>query len=98
MYLYYYIFVKGRLCLYLLFICPYHTKMNKSLVPEWPCIIEVSYIYPPTLSMFLGLQQCGADGCGHRPCGGTCSTWTVYPTTASVEVSFYFLGLGVRRL
>jgi hypothetical protein len=31
-----------------LFICPYHTKMNKSLVPEWPCIIEVSYIYPPT--------------------------------------------------
>ena len=22
--------------------------MNKSLVPEWPCIIEVSYIYPPT--------------------------------------------------
>ena len=21
---------------------------NKSLVPEWPCIIEVSYIYPPT--------------------------------------------------
>jgi hypothetical protein len=23
---------------------PYHTE-NKSLVPEWPCIIEVSYIY-----------------------------------------------------
>jgi len=22
--------------------------MDKSLVPEWPCIIEVSYIYPPT--------------------------------------------------
>ncbi len=26
---------------------PYHTA-NKTLVPEWPCIIEVSYIYPPT--------------------------------------------------
>ena len=26
------------------YICPYHTKMNKSLVPEWPCIIEVSDI------------------------------------------------------
>jgi hypothetical protein len=26
---------------------PYHTE-NKSLVLEWPCIIEVSYIYPPT--------------------------------------------------
>jgi hypothetical protein len=24
--------------------------VNKALVPEWPCIIEVSYIYPPTLS------------------------------------------------
>ncbi len=22
--------------------------VNKPLVPEWPCIIEVSYIYPPT--------------------------------------------------
>ncbi len=26
---------------------PCHT-LNKTLVPEWPCIIEVSYIYPPT--------------------------------------------------
>jgi hypothetical protein len=48
MYLYYYIVVKGRLCLYLFIHMPYHTRMNKSLVPEWPCIIEVSYIYPPT--------------------------------------------------
>jgi hypothetical protein len=45
MYLYYYIVVKGRLCLCLFIHMPYHTKMNKSLVPEWPCIIEVSYIY-----------------------------------------------------
>jgi hypothetical protein len=33
------------------FVCDtgrmFHTQ-NKPLVPEWPCIIEVSYIYPPT--------------------------------------------------
>ena len=34
------------------FVCDtgrmFHTQ-NKPLVPEWPCIIEVSYIYPPTI-------------------------------------------------
>ena len=41
MYLYYYIVVKGRLCLCLFIHVPYHTKMNKSLVPECPTIIDV---------------------------------------------------------
>ncbi len=27
--------------------------VNKALVPEWPCIIEVSYIYPPTVSYLI---------------------------------------------
>ena len=35
-----------------IFVCDtgrmFHTQ-NKPLVPEWPCIIEVSYIYPPTI-------------------------------------------------
>jgi hypothetical protein len=32
---------------------PYHTE-NKLLVPEWPCIIEVSYIYSSYNSIFQG--------------------------------------------
>jgi len=32
---------KGRLCLCLFIHVPYHTKMNKSLVPECPTIIDV---------------------------------------------------------
>ncbi len=31
---------------------PYDTE-NKTLVPEWPCIIEVSYIYPPTVPYLI---------------------------------------------
>ena len=48
MYLYYYIFRQRSSLPLPVYICPYHTKINKSLVPEWPCIIEVSYIDPPT--------------------------------------------------
>jgi hypothetical protein len=48
MYVYYYIFRQRSSLPLPVYICPYHTKINKSLVPEWPCIIEVSYIDPPT--------------------------------------------------
>ena len=54
MYLYYYIFRQRSSLPLPVYICPYHTKMNKSLVPEWPCIIEVSYIYPPTKTLLKG--------------------------------------------
>jgi hypothetical protein len=30
-----------------------YCTVNKPLVPEWPCIIEVSYIYPPTVIPFF---------------------------------------------
>ena len=45
MYLYYYIVVKGRLCLYLFIHMPYHTRMNKSLVPEWPTFTDLYSFY-----------------------------------------------------
>ena len=31
--------------------------VNKALVPEWPCIIEVSYIYPPTYASMEKTQK-----------------------------------------
>jgi hypothetical protein len=33
--------------------CTLYYTENKSLVPEWPCIIEVSYIYPPTKTYMI---------------------------------------------
>ena len=49
------------------FVCDagrmFHTQ-NKLLVPEWPCIIEVSYIYSSYTGIFLDkntstLLECG---------------------------------------
>jgi hypothetical protein len=58
MYIYYYIMSRQRSSLPLpVYSCPYHTMMNKSLVPEWPCIIEVSYIYTPTLTFFYSVSE-----------------------------------------
>ena len=41
MYLYYYIFRQRSSLPLPVYICPYHTKMNKSLVPEWPTFTDV---------------------------------------------------------
>jgi hypothetical protein len=50
MYIYYYIMSHQRSSLPLpVYRCPYHTKMNKSLVLEWPTFIDVySYFLSPT--------------------------------------------------
>jgi hypothetical protein len=41
--------------------CTLYYTENKSLVPEWPCIIEVSYIYssynPTLVSSILDPDQ-----------------------------------------
>ena len=57
MYVYYYIFRQRSSLPLPVYICPYHTKINKSLVPEWPCIIEVSYIYTPTDSSYRSIDK-----------------------------------------
>ena len=41
MYLYYYIFRQRSSLPLPVYICPYHTKMNKSLVLEWPTFTDV---------------------------------------------------------
>ncbi len=37
-------------------VCTPNHIYNKSLVPEWPSVIEVSYIYPPTKDSYLDME------------------------------------------
>ena len=41
MYVYYYIFRQRSSLPLPVYICPYHTKINKSLVLEWPTFTDV---------------------------------------------------------